>query len=219
MPDPSRWLAFLVASIVLAAIPGPSLLFVIGRAISAGRREALLSVLGNATGILTQILLIAAGLGPVVASSATAYAVVKAVGALYLVYLGISTIRHRDAASRALREMDTRPQRHAAHALRDGFLVGATNPKTIVFFVALLPQFVTTGHGPVWMQLVILGLTFFAVAVASDSIVAVLAGRARDWLANSPGRLARMNAAGGVMMILLACALALTGRPAPAPTS
>lgn len=218
MPDPSRWLAFFVASIVLAAIPGPSLLFVIGRAISAGRREALLSVLGNATGILTQILLIAAGLGPVVARSATAYTVIKALGAAYLIYLGVTTIRHRGDASTALRELDIRPKRHAAHALRDGFMVGSTNPKTIVFFVALLPQFVTTGHGPVWTQMVLLGLTFFVVAVGSDSTVAILAGRARDWFARSPVRLGRMNTAGGFMMILLACALVLTGRPENAST-
>jgi threonine/homoserine/homoserine lactone efflux protein len=212
MPDFSRWLGFALACIVIAAIPGPSLLFVVGRALAAGRREALLSVLGNATGILLQIFLIAAGLGPVVAASATAYTSIKLVGAGYLVYLGVQTIRHRDAAARALGELDLRP-RHAAHALRDGFVVGATNPKTTVFFIALLPQFVDRSAAPVWSQMLVLGLTFFVVAVASDSLVATMAAKARDWFGRSPHRLRRINAVGGLMMIVLGVVLALTGRP------
>ncbi len=215
VPDPSRWLGFVVACLVIVAIPGPSLLFVIGRALSAGRREALLSVLGNATGILLQILLIAAGLGPVVAASASAYTAIKLVGAGYLVYLGVQTIRHRDAVVRALDGLDLRP-RHAAHALRDGFVVGATNPKTTVFFIALLPQFVDRAAAPVWSQMLALGLTFFVIAVASDSMVATLAAKARDWFGRSPNRLTRMNVTGGVMMIVLGVVLAFAGRPADA---
>lgn len=215
MPDPSRWLGFVVACLVIVAIPGPSLLFVIGRALAAGRREALLSVLGNASGILLQILLIAAGLGPVVAASATAYTAIKLIGAAYLVYLGVATIRHRHAAPRALGELDLRP-RHAAHALRDGFVVGATNPKTTVFFIALLPQFVDRSAAPVWSQMLVLGLTFFVIAVSSDGLVATAAAKARDWFGHSPRRLGRMNVIGGVMMILLGIVLVFAGRPADA---
>ena len=131
----------MLASIVLCAIPGPSLLFTIGRALAEGRRVALLSVLGNGLGILSQILLIAIGLGPLVARSAVLYGVLKFAGAAYLIYLGIGTIRHRRDAEAVPATLEA-PRRPARHAIRDGYLVGVTNPKTIVFFIALLPQFV-----------------------------------------------------------------------------
>jgi len=212
MPPLNLWLGFLVASLLLAAIPGPSLLFVIGRALAEGRRVAMLSVLGNGLGILAQILLIAVGLGPLVARSAALYTILKVAGAAYLIYLGITTIRHRGDAEAALATLDA-PRRLAHHAIRDGFIVGVTNPKTVVFFVALLPQFVAPGHGPVPLQMAVLGLTFFVVGVTSDGLVAMAAGSARAWLASRPHRLRRLSAAGGVMMILLGVTLMLTGRP------
>lgn len=211
MPSLHLWLAFALACIVIVVIPGPSLLFVIGRALAAGRRVALLSVLGNASGVLAQIVAIALGLGPIVAASATAYGLVKVLGAGYLLYLGVQAIRHRGAAEQALAHVDA-PKRPARHALRDGVVVGVTNPKTIVFFVALLPQFVDRS-GPVAAQMIVLGLTFFGIAVASDSLVALAAGAARDWFARSPARLRRMEVSGGAMMILLGVSLAATGRP------
>ncbi len=212
MPSLSQWAAFIAASVILVAIPGPSLLFVIGRALAAGRREALLSVLGNASGVFLQVALVALGLGPIVAASATAYNVLKFAGALYLIWLGLSTIRHRRSASAALGELG-RPQRRALHAWRDGAVVGASNPKTVVFFVALLPQFVAPAAGPVWLQLLALGATFCLIAVASDGLVAVVASGARDWVARSPRRLERMSATGGLMMIGLGVTLAVAGRP------
>ncbi|MEI2776619.1 MAG: LysE family translocator [Tetrasphaera sp.] len=214
MPAFNLWLGFLLACVIIVAIPGPSLLFVIGRALAEGKRVALLSVLGNASGILVQIVAIALGLGPLVAASATAYGLLKLAGAAYLLWLGIQGIRHRGGAERVLAGVE-RPRRRARHALRDGFLVGVTNPKTIVFFVALLPQFVNRS-GPVAAQMIVLGLTFFAVAVTSDSMVALAAGSARDWFARSPARLRRMEVAGGAMMILLGVVLVFTGRPEPA---
>ena len=154
MPTSSQWLAFLVASILFIQVPGPSLLFTIGRALTVGRREALLSVVGNGIGVTAQVLLVAVGLGAVVAASATAYTVIKVAGAAYVIWLGIQAIRHRGEAREAL---EAQVSAKRGHALRIGFVVGVTNPKTILFFVAFLPQFTNTAAGHVGVQMAVLG--------------------------------------------------------------
>jgi len=200
-------LAFMLTSLVIIVIPGPSVLFVIGRAIALGRRAGVLSVVGNALGTIPAIIAVAFGVGAIVASSIVAFTVIKIVGALYLVYLGIQAIRHRHAHIPGIQQ---RPARTRT-LLAEGFIVGLTNPKTIAFFVAVLPQFVDPAAGPVWMQLLMLGLVFEALALASDSIWALAAGTARAWFARSPRRISTLSATGGVMMIGLGGALALTG--------
>lgn len=197
MPSSSQWVAFLIASILFIQVPGPSLLFTIGRALTVGRREALLSVVGNALGLLAQVSLVAVGLGAVVAASATAYTAIKLLGAGYVIWLGVQAIRHRSDARRAM--ADATPVRRG-HPVRIGFTVGATNPKTIVFFVAFLPQF-TDPTGPIALQTMVLGLVFGLLAVASDSIWALAAGAARAWFASRPSRLDTLSATGGTMMI------------------
>ncbi|MGG5260741.1 LysE family translocator [Phycicoccus avicenniae] len=210
MPSLSSVLAFALASVVIVAIPGPSVLFTIGRALSAGRRAALLTVLGNAGGILTQIVAIAVGLGPVVASSAAVYTGLKLVGAGYLVWLGVQSFRHRgDLADSLAGELPVAP---AAHAVRAGYLVGVTNPKSLVFFMALLPQFVDPGR-PVAAQLLVLGAVFAVIALVMDGSVALAASRFRDWFASSPRRMARVGGTGGLMMVGLGAGLIVTGRP------
>jgi threonine/homoserine/homoserine lactone efflux protein len=213
MPTTSQWLAFVLASALFIQVPGPSLLFTIGRALTVGRREALLSVLGNALGIVTQVLAIAVGLGAVVAASSHAYVVLKIVGAGYVVWLGVQAIRHRGDARVALRDVgeDAPPVVRAkvGRSLRVGFTVGITNPKTMVFFVAFLPQFVNEPAGHTGVQLAVLGLVFGAMAVASDSIWALAAAKARDWFARRPQRLDSLGVAGGVMMIGLGATMAL----------
>ena len=204
MPTSSQWLAFLVASILFIQVPGPSLLFTIGRALTVGRREALLSVVGNGVGVTAQVLLVAVGLGAVVAASATAYTVIKIVGAGYVIWLGVQAIRHRGEARRSL-ESAVAVER--GHAWRIGFLVGVTNPKTILFFVAFLPQFTNTAAGHVGVQMALLGVVFGVMAICSDSIWAVLASKARDWFARKPHRLDRLGAAGGAMMVGLGVTL------------
>ena len=206
MPTSSQWLAFLVASILFIQVPGPSLLFTIGRALTVGRREALLSVVGNALGLVAQAGLVALGLGAMVAASATAYTVVKLVGAAYVVWLGVSAIRHRAEARSALEGREGAPAKRG-HAVRTGFIVGVTNPKTIVFFVAFLPQF-TSVSGPAAPQLALLGLVFGILAVCSDTVWALGAGKARDWFARKPHRLDRLSASGGGMMIALGVTMA-----------
>jgi threonine/homoserine/homoserine lactone efflux protein len=210
MPSPSTLLAFAAASAVIIAIPGPSVLFTIGRALSAGRREALLTVVGNALGILTQICALAVGLGPLIAASATAYTALKIVGAGYLVWLGIQAIRNRRALAEAF-ESGVPVTPHSLHAVRAGYVVGVTNPKTIVFFAALLPQFVDPGS-PVLTQLVALGTVFAVLALVMDGTVALVASRARDWFASSPTRMSRVGGAGGLMMVGLGTGLLFSGR-------
>ena len=209
MPSSSQWMAFLVASILFIQVPGPSLLFTIGRALSVGRREALLSVWGNALGLLVQTVCVAVGLGAVVAASATAYSVLKLLGAAYVVHLGVQAIRHRADARLALEGLDPTGGRQP-RPVRIGFLVGVTNPKTIVYFAAFLPQFVDEGAGSTALQVAVLGAAFAAMAVLSDSVWAVAASRARDWFARRPARLDGLGLAGGLSMIGLGATMAVT---------
>ncbi|SDO55620.1 Threonine/homoserine/homoserine lactone efflux protein [Microbacterium testaceum StLB037] len=207
MPPIENLLAFVAASFVLIVIPGPGVLFVIGRSIALGRRAGLLSVLGNAIGNIPAILATAFGIGAIVASSIVAFTVLKIVGAAYLVWLGIQAIRHRrDHVAGPAPSPKSRWT-----LLRQGFVVGVTNPKTIAFFVAVLPQFVDPHAGAVWLQLLALGLIFQVLALVCDSTWALAAGTARTWFAGSPKRLSALSGTGGFMMIGLGGALALTG--------
>ncbi len=201
-------LAFALASALLIVIPGPSVLFVLGRSLSLGRRGGLLSVLGNALGMLPAIAAVALGVGALVAQSVVVFTIVKVVGAAYLVFLGVQAIRHR--TSRAMPDAVTVP-RSTFRLLLEGFVVGITNPKTIAFFVAVLPQFVDHGAGAIPLQLGELGVLFFLLALVMDGTWALIAGSARDWFARSPKRVEHLGAAGGVMMIGLGGTLLVTG--------
>ena len=216
VPDLHQWGAFLLASLLFIQLPGPSLLFTIGRALTVGRRDALLSVVGNGAGLFVQVVLVAVGLGAVVAASATAYTVVKLVGAVYVVHLGIQAIRHRADARRALEDATAVAGAGAVasplSALRIGALVGVTNPKTLVFFVAFLPQLTNPSTGTTGLQVAVLGLVFAAMAVVSDSVWALAASRARAWFARRPTRLDRLGATGGVMMVGLGASMLVADR-------
>lgn len=203
LPTTHQWVAFLIASILFIQVPGPSLLFTIGRALTVGRREALGSVVGNALGLAAQTALVALGLGALMVASTTAYTAVKVAGACYVVWLGIQAIRHRGDARRA---METGVPIKRGHPIRIGFVVGVTNPKTVVFFVAFLPQFINSS-GVVALQTVMLGLVFALLAVVSDSLWALGAGTARAWFARRPERLDKLSAGGGSMMIGLGALL------------
>jgi len=206
----SQVLAFAALTIVLVAIPGPSVLFTIGRALSAGRREALLTVVGNAVGVYLQVIAVAFGIGTLVERSATAFTVIKLVGAAYLVYLGVRAIRHRRKVTEALAA--AAPEPRGRRALRDGLVVGFANPKSIVFFVVALPQFTNPAAGNVPLQMLLLGLLFPIIALVLDSVWALVAATARTWLARSPRRLELIGGTGGLMMIGLGASLAFSGR-------
>ncbi|MGA9595092.1 MAG: LysE family translocator [Acidimicrobiia bacterium] len=209
MPSFDAITSFAAVAFVVIVIPGPSVLFIIGRALAHGRRVAILSVLGNAAGVLVQALAVAIGLGAIVARSITVLTVLRLVGAAYLVYLGVEAIRHRKALATA---GTTSPGSEAGQRLRQGFVVGVSNPKGFVLFSAILPQFVDTAIGHVSAQMVLFGAVAVAIAVISDSVWALVADSARRWFARSSYRSDLIGATGGAMMIGLGVHLAVSGR-------
>ena len=191
---------------VILVAPGPSVLFVIARAIAWGRATAVLTVLGNTLVAFVLSTLVALGLGPILQKYNLAYVAVQWGGGLYLIYLGIDAIRKRAVhATDMTNQGPVGPTPLAS--IRDGFWVGVLNPKAIVFFAAVLPQFVDIDGGKVTTQLLFLGLTFCVLAFISDGAYGVLAGTARKWLAKSNDRLERLRAIGGIVMIILGIAV------------
>lgn len=210
MVSGSSFIAFLVASLVLIVIPGPSVLFVIGRSLSLGRRAGLISVLGNETGAIPLVAAVAFGIGALVSASLVVFTIIKIAGCLYLAFLGVQAIRHRKDHALEV----TRTGGRAPSDLRiylQGCFVGITNPKTIVFFVAVLPQFVNRSAGLIPLQLLELGGIFILIALVSDATWAYLAGTARNWFATSPKRISNLSAIGGGLIIALSGVLLLTG--------
>jgi threonine/homoserine/homoserine lactone efflux protein len=201
---------FGLVALVLIAIPGPSVVFTVGRAITYGRAVALTTVLGNSLGLLVVLVLVAFGLGDLVATSDSAFEALKLAGAAYLVWLGIQAVRHRQAVE--VGELEG-PALRGVRALRQGFVVGFTNPKAYVIFGAVLPEFVDRGRGDGSLQMLLLGLVAFGIGLCSDSVWALLASRLRRWFNGSPSRGRTLGTVGGVSMIGLGVAVALGGRP------
>ncbi len=204
-------LEFFVTVYVLILIPGPSVLFVISRGVSLGRRAALATVAGNASGFALQLALVSIGLGAIVARSDAVFTTLKLVGAAYLVYLGVRNIRDRKQLAAIFGTAPVAPKR-LRRIVREGFFVGSTNPKGIIIFTAVLPQFIDRSQGHATLQLASLGAICIVIALLSDGIWALASGTARHWLGSSPRRLERMSATGGVMLIGLGVGLAVTGR-------
>jgi threonine/homoserine/homoserine lactone efflux protein len=203
--------AFLITVYVLILIPGPSVLFTVSRGVALGRRAALATVLGNVSGLLLQLVLVVVGLGSILASSQAVFTALKLIGAAYLVLLGVRSIRERKQLAGALNVGSVAP-RSLSTILREGFVVGATNPKGLIIFTAVLPQFIDRSMGEPRLQLLMLGLICAVIAVLSDGTWALASGTARVWLGKSPRRLEMLSAGGGVTLIGLGVALALTGR-------
>jgi threonine/homoserine/homoserine lactone efflux protein len=201
---------FLVTVYVLILIPGPSVLFVISRGVALGRRAALATVLGNETGFMLQLTLVAIGVGSLVARSDAVFNALRLIGAAYLVFLGVRKILERKSLAEFKSGAAT--PRPLSRIYREGFYVGATNPKGLVIFTVVLPQFVDRSQGHVTAQLAVLGLICIVIALLSDAAWAFASGTAREWLGNSPRRLERLTAGGGVALIGLGLGLAITGR-------
>ena len=206
----SHLLAFTVTAFVLIAIPGPSVLFTVSRAITLGRAAGVATVAGNTVGAFTQVVAVAFGVGPLVERSVLLFTVLKLAGAAYLVFLGVQAIRHRQSLAEALGAKIER--KTSARIVVDGFTVGVTNPKVIVFFAAMLPQFVDRQAGNVPVQIILLGAIFAGIALISDSTWALAAGTVRNWLGRSQRRLELIGGIGGLVMIGIGARLALTGR-------
>lgn len=205
-----RILAFAAMSFLLIVVPGPSVLFVIGRALAQGRRAALATVVGNTIGAYALVVAVALGIGSIVERSVLVFTVLKLTGAAYLVYLGVKAWRQRGSLQAAF--TDGRTAHGSLRTVWEGFAVGVANPKTIVFFAAVLPQFVDRSQGHVVVQMLLLGLVFNVIAVVSDSLWGLTAATGRNWFARSPQRLSLVGGVGGLAMVGLGVTVAVTGR-------
>jgi threonine/homoserine/homoserine lactone efflux protein len=193
---------FFVASMVIIIVPGPSVLFAVARGVAWGRAVAVLTVLGNSLGALLLSAIVAVGLGPLIANSKTFSTVLQILGGCYLLWLGFDAMRHRQAHADAMTKREAqRPSR--LRIIGQGFMVGVLNPKALVFFVAVFPHFVDRSQGHVTVQLLIFGALFSAMAFCSDGTWGLIAGTAREWLANSPSRLVAMRVTGACVMMTL----------------
>jgi threonine/homoserine/homoserine lactone efflux protein len=203
-------LGFGLVALILVAIPGPSVVFTVGRALAYGRAVALLTVLGNSLGLLAALTLVSVGLGRLVATSDAAFEGLKLAGAAYLLWLGVHALRHREPLTV---QAERGPSVGGGRALRQGFVVGFTNPKAYVIFAAVLPEFVDHDHGHGSLQMMLLGMIAFVLALCCDSLWALLASQLRRWFRASPTRGRTLGTVGGVSMIGLGVAVAVSGRP------
>lgn len=202
-------LEFALLSYALILVPGPNVLFVVSRSLQLGRLPGIAAVVGGQSGVYLQVIAVALGIGALVERSVAVFTVLRLAGAAYLIFLGVQAIRHRRSLA-AFLDGTTRPA-STSRMLRDGFVVGLTNPKAIVFFAAVLPQFADRAAGHVPLQLLVLGAIFVAIALVSDSMWALLAGTARSWFTRSPRRLALIGGTSGLVMIGIGASLALSG--------
>ena len=199
---PTRIWEYCIAAIIIILAPGPSVLFVIARAIAWGRATAVATVAGNVLGAFSLSVGVAVGLGPILQRSEIAFIAVQVLGGCYLVYLGITAIKHSQIhANDMTNQGDIRPSKW--RSMREGFWVGALNPKGMVFFAAILPQFVDREAGNVTSQLILMGAIFGILAFFSDGGWGILAGTIRNWLATELKRLVLMRMTGGIVMIIL----------------
>lgn len=189
MPEPASIAVFAGAALLLLVIPGPSVLYIVTRSATQGRQAGLVSVLGVHTGTLVHVVAAALGLSALLVASATAFTVVKVAGGAYLVYLGVRRLLDR---SPALAGDEARPaaERNLRRIYTQGVVVNVLNPKTALFFLAFLPQFLDRDRGPIPAQVAVLGVVFVALGIVSDGTYAVLAGtlgaRLRGGISDSP---------------------------------
>ncbi|WP_155060295.1 LysE family translocator [Streptomyces blattellae] len=213
MVSPDRLLAFAAMSLLVVLIPGPSVLFVIGRALAHGRRTAVATAIGNVFGSYLLVVAVAVGVGSLVERSVAVYLTVKLAGAAYLVFLGVQAFRHREELRfTASGPASARPARGDLRTVLDGVLVGVTNPKGVVFFAAVLPQFVDHSAGQVPLQMLALGLIPILIGLVTDTLWGLTASAARTWFARSDRRLSLIGGAGGCTMIGLGVTVGVTGR-------
>jgi threonine/homoserine/homoserine lactone efflux protein len=181
MPDPSRLALFVGAALLLLVVPGPSVLYIVTQSVSHGRRAGIASVAGITTGTLVHIAAATVGLSALLASSAVAFDVVKYLGAAYLIVIGV----RRLAGFERAQEERARGTRDLGRLYRQGIVVNTLNPKTALFFLAFLPQFVDPSRGVAWVQVLLLGLLFATLGFLSDGTWALVAGTLGDRLRGS----------------------------------
>ena len=197
---PSRLWEYLIAATLIVLAPGPSVLFTIARAISWGPIAALASVLGNVLGEFVLAALVAVGLGPILQRSHPLFLAIQWCGAAYLVFLGIDAIRGRQAQANAMAELSGgKPASFTT--VKQGFVVGVLNPKSLVFFAAILPEFADHSKGHFAEQLLLMGAIFCLLALFFDGIWGVVAGSIREWLSSDIKKLEGLRMGGGCIMI------------------
>lgn len=178
MPGTASLLGFVAAALVVLLLPGPGVIYIVARSLSQGQRAGLMSALGLSAGALVHVAAAAAGLSAILLTSAMAFDIVKTLGAIYLIYLGVRALLNRRAAT----AVATPPKRSLSRLFRDGVIISVLNPKIAVFFLAFLPQFVDPGRGPVAQQVLFLGLLYVSLALVTDGTYAVLSGRLGHWI-------------------------------------
>ncbi|CAM3970419.1 RhtB family transporter [Bordetella tumbae] len=208
IPSSTNIMLFISAAIVLLVIPGPAVLYIIAQSIEQGKKAGLISDLGIHTATLVHVIAAALGLSALLASSALAFDIVKYAGAAYLVWLGLKKICTRPTAAGA--DVPTVKRRYRK-LYRDGFIINLLNPKTALFFLAFLPQFVDVSRGHVASQIVFLGAVLIVVGFISDACYAIAAGAAGQWLRTSRTYLNLDRYLGGAMLIGLGIAAAFAG--------
>jgi len=201
--------AFVAASLVVLVMPGPGVLYVVARSVAQGHRAGLASVVGLSAGALVHVAAATVGLSAILLTSATAFGIVKVVGAGYLIYLGIRTLLARSPAA-GLAAPAPLPLRRL---FTDGVVVSLFNPKIAVFFLAYLPQFVDPGRGPVAQQILLLGIIYVALALITDGAYALLAGSLRHWLSGRVTRSPLPRYLSGSVYLGLGLNAALAERP------
>jgi threonine/homoserine/homoserine lactone efflux protein len=199
VPTTSNIIGFLLLSIVIILIPGPSVLYAIGRALVLGTKAAVLSVFGNGFGVGIQILFVSLGLGALIKQSDEIFFMIQILGAAMVTYLGIKGILDRKKTADS--GLERTPSRRRIFG--DSVVVGITNAKTLIFFIAVLPSFINPEAGNITLQMLFLGALFLVIGVTSDSAYAIAAGKARDWLSSSADRLATFRGIGGLALTLL----------------
>lgn len=209
MPSGESLLAFVAVSLVVLLIPGPGVLYVVARSASQGYRAGVASVLGLSTGALVHVAAAAAGLSAILLTSATAFGIVKALGAGYLIYLGIRTI----FAGRPTACIGIPTPLSSSRLFTDGVVVSVFNPKIAIFFLAFLPQFIDPSRGPVPQQVLLLGFIYVALALMTDGAYALLAGRLRQWLSGRAMRGPLPRYVSGGLYVGLGVNAALADRP------
>lgn len=199
-------LTFIAFALVIIAIPGPSVMFAISRALVLGRRGAVLTVVGNGIGVLVQALAVSIGLGVIIESNEVLLTIIRLAGAGFLIFLGVTAIRNRRAGLDLSAPTEVPTSRHL---LRESIIVGLSNPKTIVFFSAAFPQFVVANGTPIVVQMILLSVLFVLFGISGDAVYALSAGAARDWFARSSSRVVAMRIIGGLAMVTLGIVTAL----------
>jgi len=208
IPSAANLGLFTGAALALLLVPGPAVLYIFARSVEQGRTAGLVSILGIHTATLVHVAAAALGLSALLASSALVFSVVKYAGAAYLIWIGL---RKLFAPSHAPDTEDMPPARSRARLFREGFIVNLLNPKTALFFLAFLPQFVEIERGHVAMQIAFLGVLLTAMGIVTDSSYALAAGTAGNWLKQSPGYLKTERWVSGFVFIGLGLTAAFAG--------